>query len=260
MERFIKITSKDNDIIKRISDLQSSAKKRKEEGIFVLEGQRLCCDALINGFDIMALAVSETAMERLESDCHKLAEIAQASYILSDRIFEKISDTVTPQGIICLCKIPNFDLNKIDKKGKYIALENLQDPSNLGAISRTAEALGINGIIISGGCDPYSSKSLRASMGALLRLPVIRVSDILDFSKSYGFTTYASVVDKTADKINDMRILEGSIVLIGNEGNGLDALTIERCDKTFTIPMSGNAESLNAAVAASIIMWEMCKC
>ncbi len=260
MERFIKITSKDNDIIKRISALQSSAKKRKEEGVFVLEGQRLCCDALINGFDIIALAVSETAIKRLEADCLKLAAKAETSYLLSDRVFEKISDTVTPQGIICLCKIHDFDLSKIDKKGKYIALENLQDPSNLGAISRTAEALGINGIVISGGCDPYSSKSLRASMGALLRLPVIRVNDILDFSEQYGFTTYASVVDKTADKINDIRILEGSIVLIGNEGNGLDVMTIKRCDKAFTIPMSGNAESFNAAVAASIIMWEMCKC
>jgi TrmH family RNA methyltransferase len=138
-------------------------------------------------------------------------------------------------------------------------LENLQDPSNLGAISRTAEAFGLDGIFLKGGCDPYSPKSLRASMGALLRIPVYQTHDLFKEFDKAGLVSYAAVIDKDAQKLGTVSFAPGSVVIIGNEANGIAKETIARCDNRITIPMDGKAESLNAAIAASIIMWEMCK-
>ncbi|MBR3961788.1 MAG: RNA methyltransferase, partial [Clostridia bacterium] len=147
-------------------------------------------------------------------------------------------------------------ISEIDKKGRYIALENLSDPSNLGAISRTAEALGISGIIVSGNsCDPYSPKALRASMGTLLRMPVIIVDDFVEFLQASGLKLFACVV-RGGKKITDVIFSDGAAVLIGNEANGLTDSAISACEK-ITIPMSGSAESLNASVAAAIAMWEL---
>ena len=155
--------------------------------------------------------------------------------------------------------VPKSGCFNINKSGKYIALDNLQDPSNLGAISRTAEAFGIDGLIVQNGCDPYSSKSLRASMGALLRIPVIETDDMFALFANHGLRSYASIVSADAVKINDISFEDGSVVIVGNEANGVSDNTLVNADQTFTIPMSGKAESLNAAVAASIIIWEMCK-
>lgn len=258
MNLLIKITSKDNSNVKEICQLQKSAKKRKEDGVFVLEGLRLCMDAIENGFSPVKAFLSSEMLNKNPEIIDKLSGASEI-FETSDTVFEKMSDTVNPQGILCIFKIPNSDEYTINREGRYVALENIQDPSNLGAIARTAEAFGVDGIIIQGGCDPYASKSLRASMGALLRIPIIRTDDLFcTFSKHY-LKSYASVVSQDAPSIIGTNFKKGCAVIIGNEANGVSEGVLSHADEIFTIPMSGNAESLNAAVAASIIIWEISK-
>jgi TrmH family RNA methyltransferase len=148
----------------------------------------------------------------------------------------------------------------IDPCGRYVALENINDPSNLGAVSRTAEALGVSGIILSAnGCDPYSPKSLRASMGTLLRMPIIIMNDFVECIKNSGLKSYACVVDSNAKSITDVDFCDGSVVMIGNEANGLTTEAKAVASEKITIKMTGKAESLNAATAAAISIWEMMK-
>lgn len=258
MKEFTVITSKDNPVIKSVSSLQSSAKTRRETGLFVLEGLRICYDALENSVSFNQLIVSKTAFKKLEDKITSLAENAQKCYLVEDYLFEKISDTENPQGIIAVGNLPQNNV-ELDSNGKYIALENIQDPSNLGAISRTAEALGISGIILSGGCDPLSPKALRASMGTLLRLPIIKTDDLSVFVKNCNMKSYACVVEGFQKQLNEITFDNGSIVIIGNEANGITEETKDASDCLVTIPMKGKAESLNAAVAASIAMWELMK-
>lgn len=257
MANFSEISSRDNSIVKLVYSLQSSAKNRKETGLFVIEGLRICSDAMENGVVFDKLIVSKTALEKYAEKINKFAEISQNSYIFTDALFKKICDTENPQGILAVCKIPQIDC-KIKKCGRYIALENLQDPSNLGAISRTAEALGISGIIISGdSCDAYSPKVLRASMGTLLRMPVFIADDINEFIRENSLRSFACVVDKDAKSISEIDFKDGDVILIGNEGNGLKEETKDKAYSRVTIKMQGKAESLNAAAAAAIAMWEL---
>ena len=254
------ITSRENSLIKLVSSLQDSRKSRKENGLFVLEGLRICKDAFDNGIQFDKLIVSESAFQKLNNDVLLFTKNSLENYKITDSLFKKISDTKSPQGIIALCSLKNLIKQDIDAKGKYIALENLSDPSNLGAISRTAEALGVSGIILSDdSCDPFSPKALRVSMGTLLRMPLFIFDDFRENLKDCGLKVYACVVDSNAEKINSVKFTEGSVVLIGNEANGIEDETKKICDKLITIPMQGRAESLNAAVASSIAMWEMMK-
>lgn len=254
------ITSKENSLIKLISALQTSAGKRKENGLFVLEGLRICFDAYDNGIHFDKLIISESAARKYPDDIELLASKSDDGYIIPDELFKRISDTSSPQGIMAVAPIPSKTVSEIDKNGRYIALENIADPGNLGAVSRTAEALGVSGIIIStGSCDPFSPKALRASMGTLLRMPVIILENFSNDIRDIGLTTYSCVVDKEAKNINDIAFKRGSMLIIGNEANGITNQTKQNSDFLITIPMSGRAESLNAAVAASISMWEMMK-
>lgn len=260
MRAFNIITSRENPLIKLVAALQVSSEKRKRNGLFVLEGLRICKDACDNGIKFDKLIVSDAAAEKYAADTEKFSLISDECYKIPDSLFKKISDTKTPQGIIAVAKMPVTGSCGIDKNGKYIALENVADPSNLGAISRTAEALGVNGIILSSdGCDPYSPKALRASMGTLLRVPVFVTESFDETLKSTGLKRYACVVDKTAESIKEQSFGNGSVVMIGNEANGLTDSAKQSADILVTIPMTGRAESLNAAAAAAIAMWEMMK-
>lgn len=260
MRAFNIITSRENPLIKLVAALQVSSEKRKRNGLFVLEGLRICKDACDNGIKFDKLIVSDAAAEKYAADTEKFSLISDECYKIPDSLFKKISDTKTPQGIIAVAKMPETGSCGIDKNGKYIALENVADPSNLGAVSRTAEALGVNGIILSSdGCDPYSPKALRASMGTLLRVPVFVTESFAETLKSTGLKRYACVVDKTAESIKEQSFGNGSVVMIGNEANGLTDSAKQTADVLVTIPMTGRAESLNAAAAAAIAMWEMMK-
>ena len=259
LQNFKIITSKENSLIKLVCALQGSSKARNENNLFVLEGLRICDDAYICGIKFDKLIVSESAKIKYSNALKEYCKNALECYEIPDNLFKKISDTSSPQGIIALCCMPQKDVD-IDKNGRYIALENIGDPSNLGAVSRTAEALGVNGIILSkDSCDPYSPKSLRASMGTLLRMPIIILEDFANGIKRSGLKSFACVVDSNATSITDVNFENGSVVMIGNEANGLTEETIKAADSKITIQMCGKAESLNASVAAAIAIWEMMK-
>ncbi len=258
------IKSKDNKTIKYIGKLISSTKFRREEGRFVVEGVRLCEETLRNNAEVEILLVSSTALIKYSELVEKLNNISKKTLYVDDRIFSGLSDTKTPQGVLCVVKTLDkktyFDT--INKNGIILALDNIQDPSNLGTILRSADALGVSGVVLSSDCcDIYSPKVARGSMGAVFRIPFIITENLASYIKDYNEygMSYACVLDETAVTVNDTKFSKPSLSVIGNEGNGVSKEVIDACSNKLYIPMHNNAESLNAAVAASIIMWEMVK-
>ena len=219
----------------------------------------MCKDALNSGVKFETLLITQQFEDEHKSLCNSLIENSETVYSVTLEIMQKISDTVSPQGVFGVIKSDekSFDYNQ---DGKYLALVNLQDPSNLGAAARTAEALGLSGIIVCGGCDVYNPKALRASMGAFFRMNVRTyqtTAEMFDDFKSNRVKTFASTPRKAAKPIANADFSNPCAVLIGNEANGLDDDTIERCNCMITIPMAGRAESLNASAAAAIICYAM---
>ena len=258
------IKSKDNKTIKYISKLISSAKFRREESRFVCEGVRLCEEALKNDAHIDFLVCSVSAMDKYTDMINRLSEQSKTTLCVDDRIFSAISDTKTPQGVLCVVKTldKQFCFDTIKKNGILLALDSIQDPSNLGTILRSADALGVSGVVLSSTCcDIFSPKVVRGSMGAVFRVPFYITADLSSFIKEFNYygTSYACVLDDSAVTINEVKFTSPSLSVIGNEGNGVSQQVIDACSSKLYIPMHNNAESLNAAVAASIIMWEMVK-
>ncbi|MBO4693223.1 MAG: RNA methyltransferase [Clostridia bacterium] len=260
MLNFKEITAKDNNLLKLTTLLQKSAKARKDKGLFVLEGLRICRDAAENGVAFETLILSKSVYSAASARVKDLYVNAKNGVVIGDELFKRISDTTSPQGIIALCYVPEAK-NEINPCGRYVALENISDPANIGAVARTAEALGVDGMIISGdSCDVYSPKALRASMGTLVRLPLHFCDDIIDFLSKHSLRGFACVAEEVADcKFGDCSFTDGDVVIIGNEANGLMQSTKDEAFKTINISMRGNAESLNAAAAAAIAMWELMK-
>lgn len=260
------ILSKDNAKIKYVKKLLSNGSFRKKEKYFIVEGFRLCYDAFLSNVLINEVFYTESAVAKFSDKLKCIIDSSKNAYEVSEEVLKSISDTKTPQGIVCVCEKldKHFSLNTIMNMGKFIILENIQDPANLGTILRTAEALGINFVIMSNDCcDIYNTKVLRGSMGAVFRVNVIfsdKISDVIRLlQRNNNVKIYAAVPDKSAAIITDIRLNEENSVgiAIGNEGNGLSMEIINCCDAKVTIPMLGRAESLNAAMAAGILMWEM---
>ncbi len=255
-----KIESVQNEKIKAAVKLSLSAKERAEQRLFFLEGLRLCTDALNSALPVDSVFYTAACMEKHSAALRPLCNCAKHVYEVSPSVSKKLAQTQSPQGVFCLvCSSAIPDAAKISETGKYIALEQIQDPSNLGAISRTAEALGISGLLLSGCCDVYNPKALRASMGSLLRLPLFQCDDLpafLSAKKANGMHVYAAVPDDRAKPVTGCSMHGGVITVIGNEGNGVTKSVLDVCDP-LTIPMLGRAESLNASIAAAIVMWEM---
>lgn len=256
------IDSISNPKVKHAVKIASSSSYRKECGEFFLEGLRLCLDAALNGVGISAFFYTEKAFEKSKEEITEISGRCSNVYVVSQAVSDKLSQTQTSQGVFCLCRIDAKTVNNsfVDGK-KYIALDNVQNPDNLGAVSRTAEALGIKGLIISGGCDIYNPKALRASMGSLLRLDIIKVqslSSYLSEIKESGVRVYATTPDSSASDITKADMTGTVICVIGNEAKGVSDEVFAVCDRV-TIKMLGRAESLNAAMAAAITMWEMMK-
>ena len=257
------VTSKDNAQIKNTVKLKKSAKYRKETGCFIAEGVRVCVDAALSGAQIISLFVTESAADKNTDSFEMLSTRAGKTYMVTPELFALISDTQTPQGFLCVIKTLDKSavFDKINDGGKFLALDNVQDPNNLGTILRSAEAFGVNGVIMSSDCcDVYNPKVVRGSMGAVFRLPVLITGCLSDwFSLNPRLNTYAAVVDGSAEKVTDITFEEPCAVVIGNEGNGLKPETAASCKRQITIPMNGKAESLNASAAAAILIWEMVK-
>lgn len=258
------LTSRENAVIKNVLKLYSSSKSRKEQSCFIIEGLRISLDAIQSGVGIKEFFYTEKAKEKWNDSIDILINKASKSYIINENIASILSDTKTPQGIFCTCTMldKQTNLNKIKGQSLIIGLENIQDPSNMGSIIRTAEALGIGSIILSDDCcDLYSPKVLRGSMGGVFRIPFLKVQSFKEAvcELNYmGVKTYAAVPKMDGEPITDISFSQcRSMVAIGNEGKGLTESTINSCSGKLTIPMSSNAESLNASVACAIIMWEM---
>ena len=257
----ILISSKDNLRVKQLVKLQKSARFRRQSELFVAEGLRVCADAMRSGAVIKTLYVTEQAAEKYSSQYEQLSAYAEETVMLADNIFAAVSDTQTPQGFLCTIKTldKTIQFDTIKNNGKFLALENVQDPNNLGTVLRSAEAFGISGVILSADCcDIYNPKVVRGSMGAVFRVPFYICEGIPAFLSQYnGLCSYAAVVDRDAEKISEISFREPCVTVIGNEGNGLTKETIAACDHRVTIPMKGKAESLNASAAATVIIWEM---
>jgi TrmH family RNA methyltransferase len=241
------ITSTDNENIKLYKKLRDSAKFRRESGLFTLEGLRLIKDA-----DTAFHTVFYTAANAENaSGIH-----AERAFEISETLSEKISDTKTPQGIYAVAEILRREISGGDK---ILVLHSVRDPGNLGTIIRTADALGISDIFAVDCADIYSPKTVRSAMGALFRVNVEISDEDAVFAKLSDYETFASVLSENADVLGSFDFPEKSAIFIGNEANGLPDNVINKCKRQVTIKMRGNAESLNAAAAASILIYELSK-
>lgn len=251
------ITSTSNPQIKKLLQLQKKSKARNEEKVFVVEGLRMFAEVPKNRVE--KVYISETLYNRKK---HELNLQEFPFEILSDNVFERVSDTQTPQGILCIVKQETYHLETLlqVKKPHYIVLDNIQDPGNLGTIVRTAEGAGVDAVFMSKDCvDIYNPKTIRSTMGSVYRVPVMYVEDLVQLIKTFrekGILSYAAHLEgkNSYDKENYQ---SGTAILIGNEGNGLRDEVAQQADVRVLIPMKGQVESLNAAIAASIMMFEV---
>ncbi len=255
-----RITSKDNPNIKLYRKLSESKKFRREKAMFVLEGVRLFEDALRENARFYAIFVNESCAENFLSR----TEIPDDRlYVISDELGDKLSDTGNTQGVFAVCGMPEKPSvsETVRKGGRYVLLHEVRDPGNLGTIIRTADAVGVDGLFLSDCCDLYNPKVIRSTMGSIFRLNVSEgdFGEIFSVFAEKGVKTYAAVVDSDAVSLTECDFSDGAAVLIGNEGNGLPREISGICDERLTIKMQGNINSLNAAMAAGIIMWEFTK-
>ena len=252
-----KISSRNNPKIKYACSLKRMSVSNSESKVLA-EGVRLCSDAALNGVEIETCFITE---ELLGTDeCKYIIDKSKYTYIIENHVAGKLSDTKNPQGVFCICALEKANA-KIDYSGRYIFLENLRDPGNLGTVLRTAEAFGMSGVIVSGCCSAYSQKALRASMGAAFRFPVIEAENKMEFLDDIiknGMSFYGAVPDSSADDVSALTGKKACVVAVGNEGEGLSEELME-ISRKITIHMAGRAESLNAAQAATVLMYEMTK-
>lgn len=248
-----RITSAQNEYIKKIAKL-GAKKHREEAGVFIAEGEHLVEMAVASDYIIEAVVMSESYYKK------NAEKFSYDTILLPDSLFVKISDAKTPQGVLAVIKLP--DLTKQDFSGKYIYCDNLQDPGNIGTIIRTADAFSFDGVILSTGCaDVFSPKVIRSSQGSVFNTKIIVDTDIsyLKNAKENGVMITSTALYGQCVRLSEMKIAKNHIFVIGNEGSGVSTEILELSDEIAYIPMTGKAESLNAGVAASILIYEV-KC
>lgn len=255
------LTARTNEKIKAYCKYRDTARARRQDGCFAAEGLRLCADAAAGGCAVQCVFLTEAALQKGGERLDTLLRAAKQVYTVSPEVAEKLADTVSAQGVFGLFSMPVQEKLIPRSGGRYVALDCVQNPQNLGAIARTAEAFGVDALVYSGGCDCYNPKALRASMGSLLRLPVWETADLAETVKRFCtiVPTFATVPDKSAESLCEQNFSGGAMLIIGNEANGISAAVRAAVQREVTIPMRGNAESLNAAAAATVAIWEMMK-
>ena len=253
------ITSTSNPQVKRLLQLQKKSKARNEEKVFLVEGLRMFSEVPKERVEKVYISESLYNRKKLVQDLRDFDV-----EILSDSVFSHVSDTKTPQGILCIVRKKTYDLEKIFKikNPHFIILDNLQDPGNLGTIVRTAEGAGVDAVFLSKeSVDIYNPKTIRSTMGSIYRMPVIYVEDLLKLLKTLknqGILSYAAHLE--GERSYDLENYQtGTAILIGNEGNGLREEVANAADIRVKIPMQGQVESLNAAVAATVFMFEVAR-
>lgn len=271
------IRSRQNKNIVELCKL-TDRKAREATKTFRFDGIKLLEEAIRNDVEICAVFLSSSAQERVLGGLRKrfgesYENRIEKCLVVSDDIFDKISEEKSPEGVITIAKyIDKLQKNATiynsvhflqDKNESIVLLESVRDPSNVGAIIRSAAAIGIDRLILSADCaDIYHPKAVRGSMGTLFNQRIDRVEDLaatVKVLRESGRRVFAAALDDRALPLGQFEILAGDAVVIGNEGHGLSQEVIDACGNSVIIPMSERAESFNAAVAASILMWEFAK-
>lgn len=247
------ITSTSNRQVKSLMQLMKKARIRKEQDVFVTEGLRIFCE-------IPKPLIREIYVTDRFLSAHKDVLEDMDYTVLSEEVFSKVADTKTPQGILCVIKRISSDIEDIFREnGTWLLLEDIQDPGNLGTIIRTAEGAGVAGVLMSFGCvDIFSPKVVRSTMGSIFRVPFVtgcNLQETARFLKEKKVTVYAAGI-QDALVYDEADYRDGAAFLIGNEGNGLSDEMLRVADRQVRIPMQGQLESLNAAMAAGILMYE----
>lgn len=270
------ITSRQNPFILYVCKL-SEKKHRQKEKKLRLDGIKLFAEAVESGVEIEHALIAEGAKEKIFEKLGNFLTNATANgceiKIVSDGVFEKISEEKSPEGIICIAKyIDKFHkIATIDNEEDFFkqifsedhsvfALESIRDPGNLGTIIRSAVAFGVDYVMLSSDCaDIYNPKTIRAAMGTLFKQKIIIVDDIahaLELLSDCGRKVYAAALSKDAALLGKCEISRRDCIVVGNEGHGLSENIISTSDERLLIPMTPGAESLNAAIASSICLWE----
>jgi TrmH family RNA methyltransferase len=246
MER---LTSRKSAVIRAFRDLARSSAAREEKGLFLCDGQKLLQEALRSGASVESVLWKENRAA-------DLPPFPQEALLPAD-LFDYVSPMSNSPGPLFSVRMPSApDLYKVRR---VLALEELQDPGNVGTVLRTADAFGVDLVVLIEGCaDLYAPKTVRASMGAVFRQAAVRMDAeaFVSFCREKNLPLWGAALTDTARDLRSVP-LDPAAVLIGSEGHGLSRELLRACDGEIIIPMSGEAESLNAAVAAAIVMWEM---
>ena len=252
------ITSKDNELIKHIRKLKDK-KYRDESNEYVVEGVKLVEEAVKENAKIKQIIVCEDTTRTYEIPTHIMLEIAKYECIsVSDKIFNIITQVTNPQGIMAIIE-KNAQNAKIDyTQDIIVVLDDVQDPGKLGTILRTVDSIGLNQIIVSKGtADAFNSKVVRSTMGAIFRIKIIEVENLAQAIKEMRKHHFKLMVTslQTKNSIYDIDFYK-KIIVIGNEANGVSKEIQDMADEKAKIPMLGRTESLNASVAAGVVMYE----
>ena len=252
------IQSKDNKTIKHIISLQQR-KYRQKFGEYTVEGIRAVTDIGKKDF-LRSILIRESKRSELEPLVQKGFTVSSI-YVVQDPIFDKIEHSVNGQGILGIAKKCVNDLHSlIVEDGLYVALDGVQYPGNLGTIIRTAVAAGAKGIfLLKGTVDPYNEKCVRSTMSALCNIPIfedVTLSEFYDFIKDNTIKTYVTSLEN-AKPYHTISYPKRTMIILGNEGNGVSREIIEMCDQVITIPMYGDIESLNVSIAAALCMYKV---
>lgn len=258
------ISSRQNPRVMLFSSLREQ-KNREAERLFLAEGVKLSKEACEYA-EVAEILVSESYLGGIKEDdfIFSLSENGTKVTLLSDSAFGKISTEKSPQGVISVVKYIHdkhvfSDFESWQKNKRIIMLDEIRDPGNLGTIIRSAEALGIDGIVLNGCADIYNNKTVRAAMGALYRMPIFisdnAVETVIAMKKS-GRRVIGATLGKNTVTLGEYETKKSDCIIIGNEGHGISEEIVAECDLCVKIPMSGLTESLNASAAAVCIMWE----
>lgn len=247
------ITSRDNKIFK-IAMMLKTARGRSEKGMFLIEGMRCVRDAIEKGAEISFVIVKDGTKAEFSID--------SPLYVFAPKLFGEIAETVTPQGIIAVCRIKSCTVEDTLKGENNVVVmcEALQDPGNIGTIIRTAHAASCGGVVLTKGCcDLYNPKIVRATMTGIFSVHVVQnvqSEQTIEYFKTRGYKIVAGALSDDAVDFYSADLRGKTLVIIGNEGNGVSKDTLSRCDSVLKIPMKSDAESLNAAVAGAIMIYE----
>jgi TrmH family RNA methyltransferase len=251
------ITAVTNQRIRHMVQLAGRARVRREEGLFMIEGVRLFMDA---PRDLLReVYVSEDLFEKASGDLRDRL-LSCGAVLVTDQVMKKMADTRTPQGVVCAAAMPAYEeKDLLGDRPLLLILENIQDPGNLGTMFRTAEAAGATGILMSRDCaDLFGPKTVRATMSSVFRVPFLVREDLPGTIRSLqerGIVCRAAYLEGSLD-YGDLSYQEPCGLVIGNEGSGLTKETAMACRERVRIPMRGSIESLNAAMAAGILLYE----